>query len=102
MRERGMTHRSSPDLGILRYEIEIPNVVVPSDDRSFFVPEWNHGDDPQSLMEYIKKSLFSIVWEPGKFRQISVLANRWHYRNHFVRQDVSPGDQDPRKFLYTE
>jgi hypothetical protein len=50
-----MTHRSSPDLGILRYEIEIPNVVVPSDDRSFFVPEWNHGDDPQSLMEYIKK-----------------------------------------------
>jgi hypothetical protein len=55
MRERGMTHRSSPDLGILRYEIEIPNVVVPSDDRSFFVPEWNHGDDPQSLMEYIKK-----------------------------------------------
>lgn len=70
MSERGMTHRSpsSPDLWILHYGIEIPNAVGPSDDRSFFVPEWNHGDDPQNLMEYTTKSLFSIVWEPGKFR----------------------------------
>lgn len=62
-----MTHRFSPFLPRPRYGVKIPNTVGPSDDRSFFVPEWNHGSDPRSLMEHRKKTpFFSIAWEPGQ------------------------------------